>query len=116
MKRTIEIAASFTGKISTGQFENESPYFSAKEIIESEEVITDDVIKARQQDLQSICYGQFKRHAEQAYSEKIAKQYKNIRFYDGKDGLKYPSVTSIINMDSEFFMPPDGVGVYSAQG
>lgn len=118
MKRTIEISASFTGKISTGQFENESPFFSVKEIIEYEpnQGNSDDWIALRQKELQVMCYGQFKRHAEQAYAERIAKQYQNIRFYDGKDGLKYPSVTSIIGMDEQFFISPDELSQYAARG
>lgn len=118
MKRTIEIAASFTGKISTGSYENESPFFSAKEIVEFDvsDEDTDSWIRLRQQDLHKICYSQFKRHAEQAYAERIAKEYQNIRFYDGKDGLKYPSVTSIIGMDEQFFISPDELAQYGARG
>lgn len=120
MRRTIEISASFTGKISTGQFENESPFFAVKEVIEEEPgvdtPITDAEVKERQQLLQELCYAQFKRHADQAYAERIAKKYTEIRFYDGKDGLKYPSVTSIINMDAQFFVSPDELAQCAARG
>lgn len=120
MKRTIEIAASFTGKISTGSFENESPFFSVKEILELDDIqdaqVDDGDIEARQKELQAMCYGQFKRHAEQAYAERISKLYKEIRFYDGKDGLKYPSVTSILNMDEQLFISPDELSQYAARG
>ena len=120
MKRSIEISASFTGKINTGQFENESPFFSIKEIVEdidSEDYeVTDEHIKIRQKELKEICYNQFKQHAEIAYQEKVAKAYKNIRFYDGKDGLKYPSTTSVINLDSNFFVSPEDLYQYSCRG
>lgn len=121
MKKTIEISASFTGKISTGNFENESPFYSVKEVIEfedSEERFKDEdgMIKSRQKELHDICYGQFKRHADAAYAERIAKTYQDIRFYDGKDGLKYPSVTSIIGMDEQFFVSPDDLAQYAARG
>ena len=120
MKRSIEISASFTGKINTGQFENESPFFSIKEIVEdidSEDYeVTDEHIKIRQNELKEICYNQFKQHAEIAYQEKVAKAYKNIRFYDGKDGLKYPSTTSVINLDSNFFVSPEDLYQYSCRG
>lgn len=118
MKRTIEISASFTGKISTGQFENESPYFAAKETVEmdNEFVDTDTYIDIRQKALKEICYNQFKQHAEIAYQEKVAKSYANIRFYDAGNGQKYPSVTSIIGMDDNFFMPPDELSQYGARG
>lgn len=118
MRRIIEVMASFTGKISTGQFENESPYFSAKETIEIEDVTpeVDRMIEARQSELQEICYTQFKKRAEIAYQEKIAKSYQNIRFYDAGNGQKYPSVTSIINMDVNFFTAPDELNQMAARG
>lgn len=119
MKRTIEIVASFTGKISTGSFENESPFFSAKEIIELGDVPTaevDELVEIRQAELKEICYNQFKLHAEIAYQEKVAKAYKNIRFYEAGNGQKYPSVTSVINMDENFFTPPDELSQMAARG
>lgn len=119
MKKTIEISASFTGKISTGSYENESPFFSIREILEyaEGEIIPADVgISGRQKELHAICYDQFRRQAEVSYSEKIAKQYRNIRFYDGKDGIKYPSVTSIIGWDEDFHVSPDELNQYASRG
>ncbi len=119
MSRIIEIAASFTGKISTGSFENEQPFFSAKEIIDIGLLPTpevDRIIESRQSELKDICYGQFKKHAEIAYQEKVAKSYANIRFYDAGNGQKYPSVTSIIGMDENFFMAADELSQYGARG
>ena len=126
MKRTIEISASFTGKISTGQYENESPFYSVQEIMEYEEgnckVDAESVktfqegIKKRQQELHQICYDQFQRHAEVSFQDRLAKTYRNIRFYEGKDGIKYPSVTSIIGWDKDFHMPPDELAQYASRG
>jgi hypothetical protein len=118
MRRQIEICASFTGKISTGSFENESPFFSAKEIIEIDEPtgMVDALIETRQNELKDICYAQFKKHAEIAYQEKVAKSYKSIRFYDAGNGQKYPSVTSIINMDANFFTAPEELAQMAARG
>lgn len=118
MKRTLEITASFTGKISTGQFENESPYFSAKEIVEVDNEVfdSDTYVRTRQGILKNICYEQFKKHAEIAYQEKVAKSYANIRFYDAGNGQKYPSVTSIIGMDENFFISVDELSQYGARG
>lgn len=119
MLRKIEIMASFTGKISVAQFENEQPYFSAKETIELEDCPTpevDKLIETRQSELKNICYDQFKKHAEIAYQEKVAKSYKNIRFYDAGNCQKYPSVTSIINMDANFFTAPDDLAQMAARG
>ncbi len=118
LRKNIEISASFSGKISTGAWENMNPFFSIKENIElmETEFFTDEQIKIRQSELQKICVDQFKREAEIAYQEKVAKAYKNIRFYDGKDGLKYPSTTSVINMDSDFFVSPEDLYQYACRG
>jgi hypothetical protein len=127
MKRIIEISASFTGTIPTGQYENEKPFYAVKEILELDSDNKDDwdnliklhddgKIASRQKQLHDICYDQFKTQAERSNSERIAKQYKNIRFYDGLSGKKYPSVTSIIGIDKDFCMPPDELNQYAARG
>ncbi len=118
MKRSIEISASFTGVISTGSYENEKPMYHVKEMYEfdPEEMWSDLEIQARQKQLHDICYGQFKRQADTAYADKIAKTYKNIRFYDGKDGKKYPSVTSIIGWDKDFHMSAEELAQYASRG
>lgn len=119
MRRTIEITASFTGKIPTGSFENESPFYALKEIIEMDNEgpdIADGWIETRQQELHKMCYEQFKQHAEVAYSERIAKEYTNIRFYENGGGVKYPSVTSILNMDVDFHVSPDELSQYASRG
>lgn len=122
MKRTIEIAASFTGTIPTGPYQNEKPLFYVKETIETDgsdqewNDFDDDIIESRQKELHDMCYRQFKKQAETAYQEYIAKTYQNIRFYDGKDGQKYPSVTSIVGMDKDFNIPEDELAQYAARG
>ncbi len=118
MKRQIKIAASFTGVISTGSYENSKPMFFAEETFESDltDNNADTVVSMRQKQLQDICRGQFEKIAGQLYAEKIAKQYANIRFYDADGGIKYPSVTSIVGMDKDFHMPPDELAQYAARG
>lgn len=107
------ITASFTGKISTGQFENASPFFSCSEKYNA--YLSDENIKSRQAELHNICYEQFNILSERFYAERIAKEYQNIRFYDA-NGTKYPSVTSIIGMDEDFRIPPDELEQYGCRG
>jgi hypothetical protein len=121
MKRTIEIVASFTGTVSTGSYENEKPFFSVKEILElgeesGDKFMLDQDIEFRQKELHRICFDQFKRQAELSYQDKIARTYSNIRFYPAPNGLKYPSVTSIIGWDADFRVPPDELAQYAARG
>ena len=117
MKRTIEISASFTGTIPTGSYENEKPFYSVKEIIEYDEgkIVLDLQLENRQKELHDICYKQFKRQADISYTERIAKEYQNIRFYDF-DGKKVPSVTSIIGVDKDFNIPQDELTQYGSRG
>lgn len=118
MKRTIEVSSSYTGKISTSQYENISPFFAVKEIIDidDENLDINKIITNRQSELQEICRDQFRKVAEIEYQEKIAKSYQNIRFYDAGNGKKYPSVTSVISMDENFFMSPEELSQYGARG
>jgi len=133
MKRTIEISASFTGVISTGSYENEKPMYHVKETYEIDDELSDteenpmelvdSINKAldesyakRQKQLHDICYSQFKRQADVSYTERIAKEYQNIRFYDGEDGRKYPSVTSIIGWDKDFYMSQEELQQHASRG
>lgn len=118
MQRTIEIVASFTGVIPNGSFENIKPLYSITETIDLQDgqVFTDEQIIARQKELQELNYKQFKTQAEIAYSERIAKEYQNIRFYDGKEGRKYPSVTSFLNWNANYTVPADELAQYASRG
>ena len=116
MKKITEISASFTGTISTGSYENSKPYFSVKEICETEKELGDDFIELRQKQLHEMCYRQFQQHAELANSERIAREYQGIRLYDGENGRKYPSVTSIIGWDKDFYMKDDELAQHAARG
>lgn len=114
MKRTIEISASYSGKIPMGNYENENPFYSVKEVLEDCDWI-DAEIKERQKQLQNVCYDQFKQQAEFAKMERITNEFKNMRFYD-RGEYKYPSVTSIIGWDKDFFMNEEELGQYAARG
>lgn len=115
MKRNLEITASFSGKIPMAAYESAAPFFALKESLEDCKY-TDEEIKFRQQELQKLCVDQFNAYAEILYQQKVAKSYTNIRFYDAGNGQKYPSVTSIIGMDDNFFMPQDELAQYGARG
>jgi hypothetical protein len=108
------ISASFTGKISTAQWENSSPFFSFSE--KYSVALTDEQKEKRQKELSDICTKQFETVAERLYQAKIAKLYENIRFYKGINGILYPSVTSIIGMDDSFGISPEELAQYGARG
>lgn len=118
----IEITTSFSGKISTGCYENESPMFALKQVIGIECVqdiccinIADNDIKTRAGELGELCRALFKEVEVQSKIEAIEKQRKDIRFYV-INGIKYPSVTSILKHKIEFNIPQIELEQYSAQG
>ena len=120
MKRTIKVGASFSGVIASGSYENSRPGFTAEEEFEisAEESVINDVatsaLESRSEELHLICYNAFKAFEQKAIVERIQKERSDIRFYDGPDG-KYPSVTSIINYDSDFGIPPHQLQQYASQ-
>lgn len=117
MKRTIKVEASFQGVIPTASYANSRPGFMASEefVLDCPKEETDIVIADRQRELHLICYTQFQMAAEAAKIEKIQNDLKNFRFYE-KDGEKYPSVTSFLNYDKEFFVTDEELKQYCSQG
>ena len=114
MKRTVKITASCNGTISTGQWENEKPFYGVEEVIEDCN-LSDKGISDRQKELSRLCYSQFKAQANLSYTEKIEKQYQNIRFYNN-DGVRVPSVTSILGWDKDFHIPEDELNQFGCRG
>ena len=117
MKRTIEITSSFSGTISTGQFENERPMFSLKDTIEVDGAKDIDIkIRKRQEQLHDMCYGMFKEAERKSIVQRIEKERKDIRFYLCPIHKKnYPSVTSVIGWDADFYISTDELNQYAAQ-
>jgi len=116
----IKIKTGFSGVISTGSYENEKPFFEIEEeisnAIENCFVSSDDFIKVRQQQLAAICYNAFKDHERRSIVARINKEREDIRFYTAANGQQYPSVTSIINWDADFFIPPHELAQYASKG
>ncbi len=109
----MKITAQFTGVISTGEYENERPLFALEE--ELNHSPTDKQIQTRQEELYSICRSLFDRVQKESIVKRIEKQRKDLRFYP-RNGEQYPSVTSIIGWDEDFFVSEEDLLQYAAQG
>jgi hypothetical protein len=121
MKRKLTISASFQGVLPTGAYANMRPGFSAEEEFEFEDndngnVVINDIISIRQQELQAICFENFRTEADKARIMKIREDRKDFRFYTLPDGSEVPSVTSILNYDTDFLVPEDELKQYASQG
>lgn len=105
----MKIAVSFTGTISTGEFENEKPFFS----MEEEFTGNDLEIRKRQEDMYGMCRTMFDMVQKESIVRRIAKQREGMRFYPPEN---YPSVTSIIGWDDDYFMGAEELAQHGARG
>lgn len=107
---STEITASYSGTIATGSYQNERPMFSIKETYS--QIHDAAFVSQRQAELEALCYKRFVECEQRSIVDRIKKERADIRFYENK----YPSVTSIINWDTDFFVPPDQLIQYAARG
>lgn len=104
MKKDITVGATVGGVFGTGAFENLRVNFDFSVTYKD---VESDGFMDFPQDLLSVkeankkayqeLYRQLEFAEEQAKQKAIAKFHKSIRWYDAGNGLKYPSVTSVID-------------------
>lgn len=117
IRRTIKVEAKFEGCIPTASYANSRPGFMASEefVLDCPKEEIDIVIADRQRELHLICFSQFQMAAEAAKFEKVQADLKNFRFYE-EGGDKFPSVTSFLNYDKDFWCSDEDLKQYAAQG
>jgi len=115
----IKVGSSFSGKISTGPYENANPGFYADiEYSLPEQTPMQGInesIKKNQIGLHDICLKNFKDAEQSAIVERITKERKSFRFYKQPSGKQAPSVTSIINFDADFYVDENELTQYASQ-
>lgn len=119
MKTKVKIEASFSGVLPTGSYANMRPGFSASAEFEVDfkdqaELLMN--VETFQQDLQGVCYASFEKEANRAKIMKIQEDRKDFRFYQLASGEDVPSVTSILNYDTEFLIDSEELKQYASQG
>jgi len=115
MKKTIKMQGGITGVLSTGSYENLRPSFLIEETIEDCN-FTDEQIFTRTQALYDESFRMMKEAETKATVERIEREKTGIRFYVHPTGITVPSVTSVINWDADFFVPPHELQQYASQG
>ena len=118
MKYKIRVEASFAGVLPVGSYANMRPGFSASMEFENDFKDQDEInmcIEVAQQELQGICYTNFESEANRAKIMKIQQDRKDFRFYKLESGDEVPSVTSILNYDSDFLVDDDELKQYASQ-
>jgi len=114
----IKVSAGFSGVIATGSFANARPSYTAEIEFEvanpadNESLKNiDGMIDARQNALQKICYRNFKQDEQTQTIERIQRERTDFRMYG-----EYPSVTSILNWDADFWVTAIDLQQYASQG
>jgi len=109
------ITASMSGKISDGEFGNENPFFSIQQTLQGP--MTLEETREMEQELYGLCLSLYKQREQQAYADRIRKVRKDLRFYvDPETKTQVPSVSSILNWDADFYVSPEELMQYAAQG
>ena len=114
----VKISAGFSGVIATGSYANARPSYSAEvefEIADDEDLkisLVNAIINKHQKDLQEICYRNFKQDEQTQTIERIQRERKDFRIYAGG----FPSVTSILNWDADFWVTAIELQQYASQG
>jgi len=107
---SVEVTASFTGVIPTGEYENEKPLFSLKALCTGYSV---EEAQELQQQLFDVCRAKFQEAQTRSNIRRLEKIRQDLRFYPPE---QYPSVTSIIGWDDDFYISPDQLAQYGARG
>jgi hypothetical protein len=107
----MKISVSFTGVISTGEFENERPLFALEDEFNGD----DNGMIKRQEEMYGFCRNLFDKVQRESVTKKLEKIRKDLRFYP-RNNEQYPSVTSVIGWDSDYFVSEEDLLQYAAQG
>ena len=113
-KRIIEITASVSAVIPTGNYENFKPMYSVKEIVKVNGN-SDEVISNRTNELRELLLAKLNEDYERMRIERIKLQRQDIKFYQ-RGNKQYPSVTSIINAIEPITYDPDKLKQYASRG
>ncbi len=107
----IKVSAGFTGVIATGSFQNARPSYTAEIELEINDKYMIASIDKYQKTLQEICYRNFKQDEQKQTIERIQRERQDFRMYGD-----FPSVTSILNWDVDFWVTAIELQQYASQG
>lgn len=117
MKKTIEIVASVSAVIPTGNYENFKPMYSIKEISEydADFELMDTMISNRTDELRAMVNKKLDGDYDRAKIERIKRTRSDIRLYP-RGNKDYPSVTSINSAIEPIDFDPDKLKQYASRG
>ena len=114
IKMKVKISAGFSGVIATGSFQNARPSYAAEVELEIAQPTQKNVLAQvglYQKILQEVCYRNFKQDERTQTIERIQRERQDFRMYGS-----FPSVTSILNWDADFWVTAIELQQYASQG
>jgi hypothetical protein len=112
--RTVEITASVSAVIATGNYENYKPMFSVKDIV-TVNGNADEVISKRTDELRVLLSSKLAEEYDRMRLETVKRTRPDIRIYE-KNGKSYPSVTSILSAIEPINFDPVKLAQYASRG
>ena len=106
-----EITVSKSGVIPKASFSNLRPGYSITAEVDENEDPNEIILKCKE-----IVNKHFELDEYREAVNLIQKQFKEIRLYDGNEGLKYPSISSILNYDKEWTISKGELLQYGSLG
>ncbi len=106
-----EIVVGKSGVIPKASYSNLRPNYSMTVELQEGEDVNEAIFKCKE-----IVNHHFELDEYRAGVDLLQKQFKKIRFYDAPEGLKYPSVTSILYYDKEWFIAEGELMQYGSMG
>ena len=103
---SLEVTVGTSAVIAVASYENLKPFYSIKGVF-SEKVDIDKLLQEMKDKVNQ--------QLQIDYNNAIAQRLKDMRFYE-RNGLKYISVTEVLNHDAKFFMKPEELNQYAAKG
>lgn len=114
LERTIEIVASVSAKIPTGQYENFSPFYSAKLITKCNGDMV-EVISRETDLIRAVLNKKLDEDYERVRIENIKSTRQDLRFYT-RGEKSYPSVTSVQSAINPISFDADKLRQYASRG
>lgn len=111
--KTYEICYSNSAKVNMGDYEQLSPFYSTKLVIEADGVEVD--VKAEYEKMREDVDLLLKANVDNIKNAKKAKEIGNFRFYT-KDGKQYVSVTSVLSPEPLSPEDEERLKPYGARG
>jgi len=109
--RIKEITVSKSGVIPKASYSNLRPSYAITIELDENDKEDDVILRAKE-----IVNRHFELDEYRAHVDLLQKQFKEIRFYDAPDGLKYPSITSVLYYDKEWFISKGDLIQYGSMG